>query len=97
MSANLKVRAAQTSRNLFEQRLHYVPEVLGLDHVENFLELVKEHDLLVAAGLRPIFEQALDHRLGEARVLLDELNHAVSKLKRKGANYKHFIDALMQN
>jgi hypothetical protein len=57
--------------------------VRRLDHVENFFELVEEHDLLEAARLGPVLKQAVDDCLGQAALLFHELHHTISQLKQK--------------
>ena len=68
---------------MLKQRIHDVFKVFRLDHVEYFLELIEKHDLLEAARLGPILEQALHDRLSQRGVLLDELHHAVGQLRMK--------------
>ena len=75
------MRAAEAAGDLSEKRIDYVLEVLGLNHVQDFLELVEEHDLLEAACLGPVLEQALDDGLGQGRVLLNKLHDAVGELR----------------
>jgi len=43
---HLEVRRAQAARDLPEHALHAAPVVLRLDHVQDLLQLIDEHDLL---------------------------------------------------
>jgi hypothetical protein len=78
---NLEVLRTDTPRQLQEQLDHDLLELGRLDHVQNLLDLVQEHDLLRRVDLGPIPQQPLDNVLGQARVLLEELHNAVRQLR----------------
>ena len=56
-------------------------ELCGLDDVQDFLQLVEEHDLLGRVDLRPEPEQGHDDLLRQTRIFLEELDDAVGQLR----------------
>jgi hypothetical protein len=72
------VRAIKTSRNLLEERLNNVLEILWFNHAEYLFKLVEEHQLLRAARFRPVLEQALNDYLRQAGIFFYELHHAIN-------------------
>lgn len=57
----LEVWTGHTLGQLSEQWLHDLDELRGLDDVQDLLQLVEEHHLFGAVGLRPELQQAHDH------------------------------------
>ena len=53
--------------------------------------LVEEEDLLCGEGARPVLENVQQHLLGELRVLLDELRHAVRELLVVQVDVLHLV------
>ncbi|RNA34163.1 hypothetical protein BpHYR1_003059 [Brachionus plicatilis] len=68
--------------NKAKEKKFYLPEMVRLNHIQNFLQLIEEHDFLEAARFGPILEQALNHRLGQSRVLFNKLNHTIGQLQK---------------
>jgi hypothetical protein len=54
---DLKVWGADALGDLCEERHHDLLELGWLDDVENFFELVEEHDFFWAVSLRPVLEE----------------------------------------
>lgn len=78
---HLEMLTAHAPRQLLKEALHDLLELGRLDHVQDLLDLVEEHDLLGRVDLGPVLEQAIDDLLRQTRVLLEELNDAVRQLR----------------
>lgn len=77
---NLEVLAIDTAGELTEQRLLDLDKLAGVNDVENFFDLVKEHDFLWTVDLGPVAKQTTENLFGETRVLFKELDDAVCEL-----------------
>ena len=59
--AYLEMRTADALGELLEEGVDDLLELIGLDYVENLLDLAQEHHLLRAARARPELEQSIEH------------------------------------
>ena len=55
------MRTADALGELLEEGVDDLLELIGLDYVENLLDLAQEHHLLRAARARPELEQSIEH------------------------------------
>lgn len=76
---HLEVGTGHALGELSEQRHLDLLELGRLDHVEDLLQLVEEHDLLGTVDLGPEPQETADDWLGEGGILLQELDHTVSQ------------------
>ena len=81
-----------TQRYSLEQVAHHLLELLLLRQLQHLLEFVQEEHLLRRVRHRPVGEQALDHRGGHLRVLVDELGDAVRQLLVERRQRVHLVE-----
>lgn len=77
---DLKVWRADALGDLCEERNHHLLELCRLDDVEDFFELVEEHDFFRAVRLRPVFEEAPGRKI------------VINPLKTVGNSKKNSLD-----
>ena len=74
---HLEMLRVDAASNLCKQRLHDLLELLRVDHVQDLLDLVEEHDFLGRVDLWPIPQQTHHDFFRQRGVLFQELNHAI--------------------
>mmetsp|Transcript_39496 Transcript_39496/g.102232 ORF Transcript_39496/g.102232 Transcript_39496/m.102232 type:complete len:344 (+) Transcript_39496:133-1164(+) len=88
---DLEVRAGYAQRQPPEEHVLHAVELRRLGELEGLLELVQEEDLLGGDGDRPVAQHGGDDVVGEARVLLHVLGHAVGQLLVEGSQALHLV------
>lgn len=78
--AYLEVRAIDTPRQLHKQRLHNLDKLIMLNHIQNLLHLIQEHDFLWRINLGPVPQQTQHDFFCESRILFEELDDTVCEL-----------------
>ena len=78
---DLEMLRVDAPRQLLEQRHLNLHKLHRLNHVQNLLHLVQEHDLLRAVDLGPVSQQTEQDLLRKRRILLEELNDTVGELR----------------
>lgn len=73
--------AIDAAGELPEQGFLYLDELSGVDDVEHFFDLIKEHNLFGAVDLGPVTQEAAENFLCETRVLFEELDDTVGELR----------------
>mmetsp|Transcript_8007 Transcript_8007/g.24065 ORF Transcript_8007/g.24065 Transcript_8007/m.24065 type:complete len:237 (-) Transcript_8007:424-1134(-) len=77
---HLEVRRVDAARDQSEQRLGHLGELSRLRQFKQLLQLVEEHNLLLAVCMRPILDQAFQDHVRKFGVLLQVLSDTVRKL-----------------
>lgn len=72
--------AVDAASELVEQGDLNFLELDGVGDIQDFLDLVKEHDLLWGVDLWPVLEKTHHDFLCESRILFEELDDAVGQL-----------------
>mmetsp|Transcript_21723 Transcript_21723/g.59364 ORF Transcript_21723/g.59364 Transcript_21723/m.59364 type:complete len:270 (+) Transcript_21723:203-1012(+) len=90
----LEVGAGDAERQAPEELLLHAVKLRRLRELERFLEHVEEEHLLGRDRQRPVAQHRRDYVVGQARVLLDVLCHAVGELLVEG---RERLDLVQRN